>query len=104
MLGQYDIQDVGAYAHHLFISDNTGNAVVVEWKGNEMRVVRDQSAATNFQLGYTADKSLYKGKCSRFDKMIDWFSDHSTTTSEQAMDVLEVPETEQAEYMKKLGL
>lgn len=88
LLKQYDIHDPGPYTHHLFIADSTGNAVVVEWKGNEMKVVRNQPVVTNFKLATTEDKNLYNGRCPRFDKMMDWLSNHSTTTSEQAMDVL----------------
>ena len=70
-------------------ADSTDRAVVVEWKGNEMRVVRDQAAVTNFQLGHTNDKSLYSGKCPRFDTISEWLTNHSATTPEQAMDVLQ---------------
>ena len=89
LLEQYDIHDVGAYAHHLFISDSTGNSVVVEWKGNEMIVDKNQPTATNFRHYIVIDKSSYKGGCTRYDTIIQWLTNHSSTTAEQAMNVLE---------------
>lgn len=98
LLEQYDVHDPGPYQHHLFIADSSGSAVVVEWKDNKMKVVQDQPTVTNFWLCTTDDKSLYRHRCPRFDKMTEWFDSHATTTPEQAMDLLEAISQEGGGY------
>lgn len=97
LLQQYDVHGEGEYAHHLFISDSSGNAAVVEWPGSQMKVVKDQPAVTNFFLS-NRSKVFYCGSCDRYDKIVDWLSHHSTTTSEQAMDVLKSVSQSGGEY------
>ena len=58
LLEQYDIHGEGNYAHHLFISDSSGNAVVVEWRNNEMRVVKEQPVVTNFYLSLSKEQAF----------------------------------------------
>ena len=93
LLGQYDIHTGHGWSQHVFITDATGDAAVVEWARNStfggnrvstMHVTRSKMC-TNFPL--------YEGKtshvCERFDAMNNALNGKSEITHEYAMDILE---------------
>lgn len=95
LLGQYDIHTGHGWTQHVFITDATGDAAVVEWARNNimggkrvstMHVTRSKMC-TNFPL------RLFEGKtdnvCERFDAMKKALDGKSEITHEYAMDILE---------------
>lgn len=60
MLEQYDMHSAVGAPYHLFIADNEGNAVVVEWPMDEMTVT-DAAYVTNFRLSDGADNGKGQG-------------------------------------------
>ena len=92
---QYDIHTGHGWAQHVFITDATGDAAVVEWsrtnnwKGprkSEMHVTRSK-LCTNFYL-YKAEGKT-DGLCERFDTMKEALEGKTEITHEYAMDILE---------------
>ncbi len=88
LLESIDIQTINGHSHHLFICDKSGKSVVVEWKYAKMTVVDDQPCVTNFWLSNSNDKNGRLGYCDRYDKLADWIDTHSSTTYEEAMNLL----------------
>ena len=95
LLKQYDIHTGHGWAQHVFITDATGDAAVVEWsrtnnwKGprkSEMHVTRSK-LCTNFYL-YKAEGKT-DGLCERFDTMKEALEGKTEITHEYAMDILE---------------
>lgn len=95
LLRQYDIHTGHGWTQHVFITDATGDAAVVEWtrnttigaiKKSEMHVTRSKMC-TNFPL------YRYEGRtdnvCERFDAMKNALEGKSEITHEYAMDILE---------------
>ena len=95
LLGQYDIHTGHGWTQHVFITDATGDAAVVEWTRNNtfggqmkstMHVTRSKMC-TNFPL------YQYEGRtdnvCERFDAMKNALEGKTEITHEYAMDILE---------------
>ncbi len=95
LLRQYDIHTGHGWTQHIFITDATGDAAVVEWsrpktwntlKKSEMHVTRSKMC-TNFHLYEFEGKT--EGMCERFDAMSNALEGKSEITHEYAMDILE---------------
>ena len=94
LLGQYDIHTGHGWTQHIFITDATGAAAVVEWSRNPavggkkkstMHMTRSKMC-TNFRL------YEYEGRtdhvCERFDAMKNALEGKPEITHEYAMDIL----------------
>ena len=95
LLRQYDIHTGHGWVQHVFITDATGDAAVVEWTRpkdwsithkSKMHVTRSKMC-TNFCL-CEADGNT-DGLCERFDAMKNALEGKSEITHEYAMDILE---------------
>ena len=95
LLGQYDIHTGHGWTQHVFITDATGDAAVVEWARNTtigggskstMHVTRSKMC-TNFPLYQYEGRTAHV--CERFDAMKDALEGKSEITHEYAMDILE---------------
>ena len=96
LLRQYDIHTGHGWSQHIFITDATGDAAVVEWERKTVFGERNKSImhvtrskmCTNFPL-YKYEGRETKGACERFDAMTDSLEGKSEITHEYAMDILE---------------
>ncbi len=95
LLEQYDIHTGHGWTQHIFITDATGDAAVVEWERNTdfngrkasiMHVTRSKMC-TNFPLYSHVGKT--EGVCERFDAMKNGLEGKSEITHEYALDILE---------------
>ena len=95
LLGQYDIHTGHGWVQHIFITDATGDAAVVEWardntwtatKKSVMHVTRSKMC-TNFYMYQSEGKT--EGICERFDAMTNALEGKEVITHEYAMDILE---------------
>ena len=98
MLGQYDMFSSAGSPYHFFITDISGNSVVVEWPDpvQEM-VVLKQSYVTNFQLAEGKDKGKGGGDA-RFAIVAEALGGADGTLSEE-----EVMQTLEAAGVKWTG-
>ena len=97
LLGQYDIHTVHGVAQHIYIADASGNAAVIEWHNNEMKVVNSK-ICTNFRMSAKALDGDFSGQCDRFDLLSDALALKQENTPEDAMALLEAVKQEYAEY------
>lgn len=95
LLSQYDIHTGHGWSQHVFITDATGDAAVVEWTRNitfgaerksAMHVTRSK-LCTNFYLYQYEGRT--EGVCERFDTMQEALYGKDEITHEYAMDILE---------------
>lgn len=95
LLSQYDIHTGHGWTQHIFITDATGDAAVVEWARStsfassgksEMHVTRS-NLCTNFYV-YQHEGNT-DNVCERFDTMKKALEGKSEITHEYAMDILE---------------
>ena len=97
LLSQYDIHTAHGFTQHIYIADASGNASVVEWHKNEMKVV-NSPICTNFRMSAKGLKGDYSGQCERFDLLDESLKQQPENTAEDAMELLkkvkqEYPET-----------
>ncbi|MBQ9902742.1 MAG: linear amide C-N hydrolase [Clostridia bacterium] len=95
LLRQYDIHTGHGWVQHIFITDATGDAAVVEWarddtwpitKKSVMHVTRSKMC-TNFFMYQFEGKT--EGICERYDAMTEALEGKEEITHEYAMDILE---------------
>lgn len=95
-LGSYDIHSHLGCSYHLFITDKSGRAVVVEWSGNEMFVVED-TVCTNDLL--SRDNEFYESdwNCERYDFIKNTlYENDNVLTKSEAMELLSAVKDNQA--------
>ena len=97
ILEQYDIHSVHGVAQHIFIADASGNAAVIEWHRNEMKVI-DSKICTNFRMSAKALNNDFSGQCDRFDHISEVLATKKENTPEEAMGLLEDVKQEMIEY------
>ena len=88
LLGKYDIHTGHGWTQHIFIADANGDAAVVEWFIDEMKVVR-YPVCTNFRMSSKVFDGNYSGHCERFDLLDDALKRKPENTAEDAMKLLE---------------
>lgn len=87
LLGQYDMHASANSCYHFQIADATGRAVVVEYIGDEMKVI-DSPRATNFLL--TPGDWDFGGGQDRFETLERTMTEkNGIFTAREAMDLLE---------------
>lgn len=86
LLEQYDVYSGDGYTQHLFISDKSGHAAVVEWTKDKMSVV-ESPVCTNFRLS-TAHPDSYPRLCDRFATIQTRLQERPRNSKEDAMDIL----------------
>lgn len=97
LLGQYDMHSVHGVAQHLFLADARGNAAVIEWHRNEMKVV-DSKICTNFRMSAKALEGDFSGQCDRFDHLSEALAAKNEFSPEEAMGLLEEVKQDAIEY------
>lgn len=97
LLGQYDIHSVHGAAQHIYVADSSGNAAVIEWHRNEMKVI-DSKICTNFRMSAQALNGDFSGQCERFDLLSDALAAKKDNTPEEAMGLLDDVKQEYIEY------
>ncbi len=86
-LSDYDMYSPNPrHSYHLFIGDNTGKSVIVEWIDGQMQVV-DGNAVANFIL-YGVEDTLKFDYDHRYLTMQNQLKDHPTYTVQEAMNLL----------------
>lgn len=84
MLKNYDICCMGRHWYHLFVTDKSGKAVIVEWMNGDTFAVEDV-AATNFFLH---DDEHSKDIDGRYRRIKEALGENGTMSKETAMDTL----------------
>ncbi len=86
-LSGYDMYSPSEHhSYHLFIADNTGKSVIVEWIDGHMQVV-DGNAVANFIL-YDVEDTLQYDYDHRYLTMQNQLKDHPAYTIPEAMSLL----------------
>ncbi len=88
LLEQYDIHCADGNTQHMFISDKSGRAVVVEWGDDDMTVV-ESDICTNFWLKDTPEEE-YPQMCDRFDIIQRCLKNNPANTEENSMKILDM--------------
>ena len=90
MLQKYDMQSSAGKPYHFFISDTSGETVIVDWPDQTMNVL-DHEAATNFQLspGKTCGEGIGHSRFKKLKAGLEKSKKDSGMTPAQAMDLLE---------------
>ena len=95
LLRQYDIHTGHGWSQHIFITDATGDAAVVEWERKTVFGERNKSIMHVTRSKMCTNFPLYKyegnsdGVCERFDAMKNALEGKSEINHEYAMDILE---------------
>ena len=88
LLGQYDIHTGHGKTQHMFLADANGDAAVVEWHRNEMKVVKSP-VCTNFRMSQKVLNGVFTGECDRFDLLDSALKEKPRNTAEDSMKLLE---------------
>ena len=88
LLKQYDMHTWAGSTQHLFVSDSSGRAVVIEWHNDDMFVV-ESPICTNFRLSSKVAMENTEFLCDRFDTIAARLKTNSKNTTEEAMTLLD---------------
>ena len=94
LLSKYDVFSAHGWQQHIFISDKSGDSVIVEWNRSEMKVVK-YNVCTNFRMN---DKEEYAGECERFDILDNALKEKSTNTIDESMVLLSKVKQEHTQW------
>lgn len=88
LLAKYDMHSSAGMPYHFFISDASGETVIVDWADQQMNVV-DTKMVTNFQLSQGKDYQVGIGH-DRYEILQETLQEKNGVISEEeAMDLLE---------------
>lgn len=82
-LQNYDMYSPGHHSYHMFLTDTSGRAVVLEWYNGDMYVVEDHAVTNHYLFGedaYDIDK--------RYTKIHQTIDGASAFSAEEAMNIL----------------
>lgn len=88
LLRGYDIHTGHGWTQHIFVADANGDAAVIEWHNEKMRVT-ESPVCTNFRLSDKTFEGNYKGACDRFDLLDKALKEQPENTAEDSMKLLE---------------
>ncbi len=97
LLRGYDIHTGHGWTQHIFVADANGDAAVIEWHNEKMRVT-ESPVCTNFRLSDKTFEGNYKGACDRFDLLDKALKEQPENTAEDSMKLLEDVRQEFTEY------
>ena len=97
LLRGYDIHTGHGWTQHIFVADANGDAAVIEWHNEKMRVT-ESPVCTNFRLSDKTFEGYYTGACDRFDLLDKALKEQPENTAEDSMKLLEDVRQEFTEY------
>ena len=96
LLRGYDIHTGHGWTQHIFVADANGDAAVIEWHNEKMRVT-ESPVCTNFRMSNKTFEGNYKGACERFDLLAEALEKQPRNTAEDSMQLLEAVKQEYAD-------
>lgn len=97
LLSQHDIHTAHGCTQHIYIADANGDAAIVEWHREEMKVVNNP-ICTNFRMSAKALNGNFSGVCDRYDVLDKALKEKPENTVEDSMKMLEAVKQEYQEY------
>ena len=96
LLRGYDIHTGHGWTQHIFVADANGDAAVIEWHNEKMRVT-ESPVCTNFRMSNKTFEGNYKGACDRFDLLAESLEKQPENTAKDSMQLLEAVKQEYAD-------
>ena len=84
LLRGYDIHTGHGWTQHIFVADANGDAAVIEWHNEKMRVT-ESPVCTNFRMSNKTFEGNYKGACERFDLLAEALEKQPRNTAEDSL-------------------